>query len=179
MSRIVLGITGSIAAFRAAEIASALTKQGHAVQAVFSQQATRFISPLSLASLTRNPAYTDEAEWELRPIPLHIEIADWADLIVVAPATAHLIAQYAHGFASDLLTSILLATQAPTLLAPAMNGKMWLHPATQQNVELLRTRGVRFIGPDEGLLACGYEGIGRLWPVEGILRSIEDILASG
>ncbi len=175
-ARILLGITASIAAFRAAEIASALTKQGHVVDAVLTASATRFIPSLTLSALTRRPCYTDEEEWQPRSIPLHIELADAADLVLIAPATANCIAQCAHGYAPDLLSSILLATAAPILMAPAMNGKMWLHPATQDNVALLRKRGVLFIGPDEGLLACGYEGIGRLWPVEGILKETERIL---
>ena len=175
---ILLGITGSIAAFRSAEIASALTKQGHTVHAVLTTSATQFISPLTLSTLTRRACYTDEEEWQPRSIPLHIELADAVNLILIAPATANLIAQYAHGYAPDLLTSILLATSAPVLIAPAMNGKMWLHPATQHNVNLLRQRGIHFIGPDQGLLACGYEGIGRLWPVEGILQETERILKS-
>jgi phosphopantothenoylcysteine synthetase/decarboxylase len=174
--RILLGITGSIAAFRAAEIASALTKQGYLIDAVFTSKTTRFITPITLASVTRRHAYTDADEWQPRPIPLHIELADAARLILIAPATANLIAQYAHGYAPDLLTSILLATRAPVLIAPAMNGKMWLHPATQDNVATLRSRGVHFIGPDEGLLACGYEGIGRLWSVEGILQETRRLL---
>ena len=104
--------------------------------------------------------------------PGHIELADSADLLLIAPATAHVIAELAHGLAGHALAAIALATPAPLLLAPAMNGKMWLHPATQQNVKTLRGRGVRFIGPEEGLLACGYEGIGRLWPVEEIARLV-------
>jgi len=96
-------------------------------------------------------------------------LADRADLLLVAPATADIIAKFALGLADDALTAIALATRAPMLIAPAMNGKMWLHPATQSNVAVLRSRGVDFIGPEEGMLACGYEGIGRLWPVEQIV----------
>jgi phosphopantothenoylcysteine synthetase/decarboxylase len=104
--------------------------------------------------------------------PTHIELADAADLVLVAPATAHLIAQYAHGLAPDALTAILLATRAPVWIAPAMNGHMWEHPATRANVALLESRGVVFIGPDRGMLACGYEGLGRLWPVADIARRV-------
>jgi phosphopantothenoylcysteine synthetase/decarboxylase len=96
-------------------------------------------------------------------------LADRADLLLIAPASADILAKLAHGFADEALTAIALATKAPLLVAPAMNGKMWLHPATQNNVTLLRDRGVEFIGPEEGMLACGYEGIGRLWPVDEIL----------
>ena len=101
--------------------------------------------------------------------PGHIELADNADLVLIAPATADILAKLAHGFADDALTSIVLATEAPLLLAPAMNGKMWIHPATVANVEILRQRGANSIGPEKGMLACGYEGIGRLWPVDVIV----------
>ena len=100
--------------------------------------------------------------------PGHIELADNADLVLIAPATADILAKLAHGFADEAL-SIVLATEAPLLLAPAMNGKMWMHPATVANVEVLRQRGANFIGPEKGMLACGYEGIGRLWPVDEIV----------
>jgi phosphopantothenoylcysteine synthetase/decarboxylase len=131
--------------------------------------AMEFITPLTLQTLSRNPVTTnifDEKEtWN----PGHIELADKADLLLIAPATADIIAKLAHGFADDSLTAIALATKAPLLIAPAMNGKMWLHPATVANVEVLRQRGADFIGPEEGMLACGYEGIGRLWPVDEIV----------
>src|SRR5690606_15323626 len=108
--------------------------------------------------------------------PGHIELADEADLLLVAPATANILAKFATGLADTPLAEIALATLAPVLIAPAMNGKMWAHPATQRSVELLRERGVEFIGPEEGMLACGYEGIGRLWEVEGIVERAEAIL---
>jgi phosphopantothenoylcysteine decarboxylase len=170
--RIVLGITGSIAAYRAAELASTLTKEGVEVDVVLTDEALRFITALTFSALTRREVYTRENDGMRDGQPAHISLADRADLVVVAPATAHLIAQLAHGLAPDLLTSILLATPAPVLIAPAMNGKMWHHPATQDNVNLLSKRGVRFIGPEAGLLACGYEGLGRLWPVPEITREI-------
>ena len=100
-------------------------------------------------------------------------MADAADLLLVAPATAHLIAQFAQGLAPDALTAMYLATRARVLIAPAMNGKMWQHPATLENVATLKARGIQFIGPDEGMLACGYEGVGRLWPVEGIVEAVD------
>jgi phosphopantothenoylcysteine decarboxylase len=170
--RIVLGVTGSIAAYRAADLASLLTKDGHEVDVVLTEEAQRFITALTFEALTRRGVYTRENDGMRDGQPAHISLADRADLVVVAPATAHLIAQLAHGLAPDLLTSLLLATPAPVLLAPAMNGKMWNHPATQDNVILLRKRGVEFIGPEAGMLACGYEGIGRLWPVAEIAREI-------
>lgn len=174
---IVLGITGSIAAYRAADLTSALTKRGAAVFPVMTVEATRLIAPLTLRTLARNPVAWDlwkEGEgWQ----PGHIELADSADLFLVAPATAHTLACFAQGLAPDLLTSIYLATRAPVLLAPAMNGHMLAHPATQANIERLRERGHRFVDPEEGLLACGYEGPGRLAPLETILAAAEAVLA--
>src|SRR5947208_13018887 len=165
---VVLGVTGSIAASKSADLASLLVKQHHNVFIVMTADATEFIAPITLQALSKNPVMTsffDEKEnWR----PGHIELADNADLLLIAPATANVIAELAHGLAGHPLTAIALATRAPILLAPAMNGKMWEHPATQENVEKLRSRGVEFIGPEEGMLACGYEGVGRLWKVEDI-----------
>jgi phosphopantothenoylcysteine decarboxylase len=168
----VLGVTGSIAAFRAADLASQLTKAGVEVDVILTHEALKFITPLTFASLTRRPVATPDSDDVKDGQPRHIALADQADLVLVAPATAHLIAQYAHGLAPDLLTCALLATPAPVIIAPAMNGKMWKHPATQSNVALLQKRGVAFIGPDKGLLACGYEGIGRLWSVDKIYDQV-------
>jgi phosphopantothenoylcysteine decarboxylase len=169
---IILGVTGSIAAHKAADLASLLTKQKCSVQVVMTADAQRFITPLPFKVLTRNPVVTslfDEgADWK----PTHVELADTAGLLLVAPATANVIAKLAQGLADDALSCLALALnpQAKILIAPAMNGKMWLHPATQLNVETLKARGVEFIGPDKGMLSCGYEGIGRMWPVEAIAR---------
>ncbi len=174
---IVLGITGSIAAYKSAELASLLVKQGHQVFVVMTQDAIEFISPLTLRTLSKNPVTTsffDEKEsWQ----PGHIELADRANLLLIAPATAHIMAELAHGLANHPLAAIALATRASILLAPAMNGKMWSHPATIENVEKLKSRGVEFIGPEEGMLACGYEGLGRLWKVEDIAFRAEFLLA--
>ena len=139
---------------------------------ILTDEALRFITPLTFHALTKREVYTRDNDGMRDGQPAHISIADCADLIVIAPATAHLIAQYAHGLAPDLLTSVLLATPAPVLIAPAMNGKMWHHAATQANKILLEKRGVVFIGPEAGMLACGYEGLGRLWPVPEIAREI-------
>jgi phosphopantothenoylcysteine synthetase/decarboxylase len=174
---IVLGITGSIAAYKSAELASLLVKQGHQVFVVMTQDAIEFISPLTLRTLSKNPVTTsffDEKEsWR----PGHIELADRANLLLIAPATAHIMAELAHGLANHPLAAIALATRASILLAPAMNGKMWSHPATMENVEKLKSRGVEFIGPEEGMLACGYEGLGRLWKVDDIAFRAEFLLA--
>jgi len=169
---IVLGITASIAAYKAADLTSKLTKQNCSVHVVMTSGATQFVSPLTLQTLSRYPVTTNLFDEKMSWHPGHIELADNADLLLVAPATADIIAKLAHGFADDALTAIALATKAPLVLAPAMNGKMWLHPATRANVEVLRQRGASFIGPEEGMLACGYDGIGRLWPVDDIVTRV-------
>src|ERR1700693_838540 len=174
---IVLGVTGSIAAYKSAELASLLVKQGHQVFAVMTHDATEFITPLTLETLSKNPVMTsffDEKEnWR----PGHIELADRANLLLIAPATAHVIAEVAHGLAGHPLPAIALATRAPILIAPAMNGKMWQHQATQENIEKLKARGVEFIGPEEGMLACGYEGLCRLWKGNDIAFRAEFLLS--
>ena len=168
MKTILVGVTGSIAAYKAADLVSQLTKKGYEVHVTMTDAARAFITPLTLQTLSRHNVVTDPfaltGTWE----PGHIALADKADLLLVAPASANTIAALAHGFANNYLTEIALATRDPILIAPAMNGKMWLHPATQQNVLTLRKRGAEFIGPEEGMLSCGYEGIGRMWPVEQI-----------
>jgi phosphopantothenoylcysteine synthetase/decarboxylase len=174
---IVLVVTGSIAAYKSAELASLLVKQGHDVFAVMTRDAAEFITPLTLQTLSKNPVTTsffDEKEnWR----PGHIDLADRANLLLIAPATANIIAELAHGLAGHPLAAIALATRAQILIAPAMNGKMWEHPATQENVATLKSRGVEFIGPEEGMLACGYEGVGRLWKVDDIAFRSEFLLA--
>jgi phosphopantothenoylcysteine synthetase/decarboxylase len=176
---VLLGITGSIAAYKAADAASLLVKRGCAVTAVMTRDAQEFIAPLTLQTLTRSPVVTslyDEKEsWR----PGHIQLADAAQLLLIAPATANILAKMAAGIADDALSAIALATRAPILLAPAMNGKMWDHPATQRNVRTLQAWGHQFVGPSEGMLACGYEGIGRLAPVEEIVDRAMAILAGG
>ena len=174
---VVLGVTGSIAAYKSAELASLLVKQGHDVFVVMTRDAAEFITPLTLQTLSKNPVTTsffDEKEsWR----PGHIDLADRANLFLIAPATAHVIAELAHGLAGHPLAAIALATRAQILIAPAMNGKMWEHPATQKNIATLKERGAEFIGPEEGMLACGYEGIGRLWKVDEIAFRTEFLLA--
>ena len=174
---IVIGVTGSIAAYKAADLVSQLAKSGYEIHVVMTDDAQEFITPLTLQTLSRQPVTTNLYDEKQNWHPGHIELADNADLLVVAPATANTIAKFAQGIADDTLGAIHLATLAPVLIAPAMNGKMWEHPATKANVDILKDRGVHFIGPEEGLLACGYEGIGRLWPVEGIEKKIEAVLA--
>ena len=175
---ILLGVTGSIAAFKAADIASQLVKLGHQVNVIMTQEAQQFITPLTLQTLSRQPVITHLSDEEDSWQPGHIQLADSANLLLIAPATANVIAKLAHGLADDALSSIALAVRAPVLIAPAMNGNMWQHPATKNNVETLTDRGVHFIGPDEeGMLACGYEGAGRLMPVEDIVSKVKELVA--
>lgn len=172
--KIVLGITGSIAAYKAADLASQLVKAGHEVHAVMSRSACEFITPLTLQTLTRHPVLVSLEDEKDSWKPGHIELADSADLLLVAPASANCLAHFAHGLAPDPLGSIYLALPRSTrvLIAPAMNGKMWLHPATQRNIALLKQDGCRFIGPAEGDLACGYQGLGRLAEISEILAAV-------
>lgn len=172
--KIVLGITGSIAAYKAADLASQLVKAGHEVHAVMSRSACEFITPLTLQTLTRHPVLVSLEDEKDSWKPGHIELADSADLLLIAPASANCIGLLANGLAPDPLTSIYLALPRETrvLIAPAMNGKMWLHPATQRNVVQLKEDGCEFIGPAEGDLACGYQGIGRLAEISDILLAV-------
>ncbi len=173
---IVLGVTGSIAAYKAAEVCGALVKLGAEVHVVLTEAGARFITPLSMRTLSRNPVATglwEDAGWK----PEHVNLADQADLLLVAPATANTIAEFAAGLAPDMLTSLYLATKAPTLIVPAMNTKMLEHPATRANIALLQSRGAKFVESASGMLACGYEGKGHFPPVEEIVRAVEALLA--
>jgi phosphopantothenoylcysteine synthetase/decarboxylase len=176
---IVLGVTGSIAAHKAVDIASLLTKAGHSVHVVMTADALKFITPLPFKTLSRHPVVTDLYDEEEGWKPTHITLADSADLLLIAPATANVIAKLAHGIADDALTCIALALNpnAKLLIAPAMNGKMWQHAATQQNVATLKSRGAQFVGPDAGMLSCGYEGVGRLEVVEQVAKRASELLA--
>lgn len=174
--RIVLGVTGSIAAYKAADLCSQLVQSGASVRVVMTEAATKIVAPITLQTLSRNPVSVniwDEGKgWQ----PGHIDLADSADLLVVAPATAHTIACFAHGLAPNLLCNIYLATQAPVLIAPAMNGKMLAHDATRRNLEILEGRGHHILETVEGMLACGYEGKGKLAPVDMIFKRILELL---
>lgn len=174
--RILLAISGGIAAYKAPELVRALRRAGHTVRCALTPEAERFVSPLSLQAVSgetvRRDLFDPGEEGEID----HIGLADWADLVIVAPATAHLIARMAHGLADDLVTAVLLATRAPILVAPAMNVNMWRHPATEENVATLRARGLHFVGPDAGELACGWEGVGRMSDPEVIAASVEGVL---
>jgi phosphopantothenoylcysteine synthetase/decarboxylase len=174
---VVLGVCGSIAAYRSADIASQLVKMGASVHVVMSPGATRFITPLTLQTLSRNPVVTSDSSGESNWVPLHIALADSADLLLIAPASANVIAELANGLASHPLTEIALAARCPVLIAPAMNGKMWNHPATVANRNTLSDRGAHFVGPSSGSLACGYEGEGRLSEVTEILWAAQQCFA--
>ncbi|MGZ0041919.1 bifunctional phosphopantothenoylcysteine decarboxylase/phosphopantothenate--cysteine ligase CoaBC [Paenibacillus ottowii] len=170
---IILGITGGIAAYKGAALCSKLTQKGADVHVIMTASAKEFITELTLQSLSRNPVYSDTFDEREPSIVSHIHLADAADLVLVAPATANIIGKMAHGLADDMLSTTLLATTAPIMVAPAMNVHMYTHPAVMQNMETLVSRGVKMIEPGEGLLACGYVGKGRLEEPETIVETIE------
>lgn len=170
---IILGVSGGIAAYKAASICSALTQKGARVHVIMTASATKFIAPLTFQTLSRQPVVIDTFDEKDASVVSHIHLADLADLVVIAPATANFLAKMANGLADDMLSTTLLATQAPILVAPAMNVHMYDHPSVVENIETLRRRGVKFIEPDEGQLACGYVGKGRLAEPEEIVAEIE------
>ena len=173
---ILLGVTGGIAAYKAADLASRLVRAGGHVDVILTENAQRFVTPLTFESLTHRTVYT--SLWQSHEKhPGHVALAERTDLAVIAPATADCLAKMAHGLADDLLSTVLLALQAPVLVAPAMNRNMWAHPATQANVDVLGQRGVRFVGPEEGRLASGATGPGRMSEPETIAAAAAAILA--
>jgi len=174
---VVLGVGGGIAAYKAAFLASLLTRRGAIVKTVMTAAATEFITPLTLQSLTRQPVYTDVFDERNADRIAHIDLADSADLVLVAPATADLIARAAAGMADDMLTATLLATRAPVLLAPAMNVHMWDHPLVRRNLATLQGIGMAVAQPGAGPLACGYTGTGRLMEPDEIVEFVEYVLA--
>ena len=178
MKTIIVGVTGSIAAHKAVDITSVLAKAGYEVHVVLTRDAQQFITPLPFKTLSQHPVVTDLYDEEEGWKPTHITLADAAHLLLIAPATANVIAKLAHGIADDALTCIALALNpdAKLVIAPAMNGKMWQHPATEENVATLKGRGAIFLGPDKGMLSCGYEGIGRLLPGEQIAEQTLKLL---
>lgn len=179
MKTIILGITGSIAAYKAASIASQLVKNGHQLYCVMTRSATEFITPLTLQVISQNSVLVTLEDEKQAWKPGHIDLADRADLMLVAPASANTIGNFANGLSPDPLSSIYLATEAPVLIAPAMNGKMWLHQATQRNVARLEQDGCHFIGPEkDGMLACGYSGPGRLAEETQVIEAAEALLVS-
>ncbi|MCR8633623.1 bifunctional phosphopantothenoylcysteine decarboxylase/phosphopantothenate--cysteine ligase CoaBC [Paenibacillus radicis (ex Xue et al. 2023)] len=169
---IVLGVSGGIAAYKAAAICSKLAQAGADVRVIMTESATRFIAPLTFQTLSRHDVIVDTFDEKDASVVSHIDLADRADLVVVAPATANIIGKMAHGLADDMLSTTLLATTAPVLVAPAMNVHMYAHPAVQANMETLARRGVLFVEPGTGQLACGYVGKGRLEEPEQIVEAI-------
>jgi len=172
---VVLGVTGSIGAYKAGDVVRQLKDAGYAVTCVLTHRAANFISSTTLQALSERKAYTELFDTE-SPHIVHTTLADHARVVLVAPATANIIGKFANGLADDLLSCILLATRAKILFAPAMNVHMWQHPSVQRNVQTLKRLGVRFIGPDVGKLACGYEAIGHLAETEEIIRAVRQLL---
>ena len=170
--RILLGITGGIAAYKSAELTRRLRDQGATVRVVMTPAATEFITPLTLQALSGNPVHTELLDHGAEAAMGHIELARWADMIVIAPATVNFIARLSNGLADDLLSTLCLATTAPLLVAPAMNQQMWQNPATQENIARLQDRGVSLLGPASGAQACGETGPGRLLEPDEIVPAI-------
>src|SRR5213082_2818368 len=179
--RITLGVTGGVAAYKAAELVRRLQQEGHSVQVVMTRAAREFVTPLTFAALSGQKVITDlfrdssGSEANLESAIEHIAVAQRTDLLLVAPATADIMAKFARGVADDFLTTLYLACTAPVVVAPAMNVNMWNHTATQENVATLRARGVKIVQPDEGYLACGMTGPGRLAGLENILGVVHEV----
>jgi phosphopantothenoylcysteine decarboxylase/phosphopantothenate--cysteine ligase len=176
MALIALGVTGGIGAYKAIEVCRGLQKRGHDVQAVMTRAARRFVAPLTFEAITRHPVITTQWKAGMNADIEHIQIADHADLLLVAPCTANVLGKFANGIADDFLTSLYLATRAPVLVAPAMNSNMLGHAAVQANLQVLQRRGVLFVEPGEGYLACGWIGKGRLAEPEEIVEAAIRVL---
>ncbi len=174
---ILLGVTGSIAGYKACDIINVLRKKGYSVRCAMSRNAKRFITPLTLETLTEKEVARGMFRLPRISDPTHISLADEADLILVAPATADIIAKIASGICDDILTCTICAADCPVLFAPAMNDKMFTNPIIQDRINYLQEKGYRFVGPIEGHLACGREGIGHLASLEEIVEQVESILA--
>jgi phosphopantothenoylcysteine decarboxylase/phosphopantothenate--cysteine ligase len=176
--RVALGVTGSIACYKAADAASKLTQAGALVDVILTESAQKFVSALTFRSLTGHPVFTDMYDPQSELAEEHVALARSADVLLIAPASATTIARLAHGMADDMVALTALATTAPVLVAPAMDGHMWAHPATQANVALLRERGVTFVGPAEGRLASGHKGLGRLVDTDALLGAVRQALGA-
>src|SRR6202795_4941383 len=174
--RVALGVCGGVAAYKAAELVRRLQQERLDVQVVMTRSAQEFVQPLTFAALTGQKVITDlfggEAPANVESAIEHIAVAQRIDALIVAPATANVLAKLARGIADDFLTTLYLATTAPVIVAPAMNVNMWEHAATQENVEMLRARGVQVVSPEEGYLACGMTGAGRLASIEAIADAV-------
>lgn len=170
---VILGVTGSIAAYRACDIVNSLKKAGLNVTVVMTKEAKEFISPLTFQTLSHNKVYSDMFETHSEWNPIHTSLADKADLIIIAPACANVIGKLANGICDDLLTCVVTASAAKVLIAPAMNEKMYASPAIQENINKLKNRGVRMVGPVKGPLACGHEGIGHIAGLDTIVSEVK------
>ncbi|MGG0411459.1 bifunctional phosphopantothenoylcysteine decarboxylase/phosphopantothenate--cysteine ligase CoaBC [Peribacillus simplex] len=170
--KVLLCVTGGIAVYKAAALTSKLTQEGAHVKVIMSESARKFVTPLTFQALSRNDVYTDTFDEKDSSVIAHIDLADWADITLLAPATANIIGKVANGIADDMISTTLLATEAPVWVAPAMNVHMYAHPAVQKNMETLRSFGYQFIEPGEGYLACGYVGKGRLEEPETIVEHL-------
>lgn len=177
--KVLVGVTGSIAAYKACELVSRLVQAGAEVNVMMTEAATKLVGPATLRELSRHPVCTDlfTADLHVRPVA-HVGLAEWADLVIVAPVTANVLGKVASGIADDFLTTTLMATAAPVVFAPAMNFRMWQNPVVQQNVARLKALGCRFVHPEAGWLACGERGEGRLAPVERILAEAAQVFAA-
>src|SRR4029434_6151420 len=177
MPLVALGVTGGIGAYKAVECCAGLQKTGHDVAVVMTRAATKFVGPVTFEGISRRPVITSQWKAGMNADIEHIAIADQIALLVVAPCTANVIGKFANGIADDFLSTLYLATRAPVLLAPSMNTNMLAHPAVQRNLETLVARGVRFVEPGEGYLACGWVGKGRLAEPVEIVAAAERVLA--
>lgn len=174
--RVILGVTGSIAAYKACEITGLLRKAGLEVQVLLTEEAKEFVTPLTLQTLSGNRVITDmfdsPEEWD----PVHTSLADSASIVLIAPATANIIGKLACGICDDILSCVVMATRAPVLIAPAMNDKMYTHGIVQENIAKLKRTGYKFVGPVKGRLACGYEGMGCLADAQAIASEVKRLL---
>ena len=173
---ILLGVTGSIAAYKSAELVRLMKKNGWLVSVIMTEAATRFVGELTFQTLSQNPVLVDEFERRETWDPAHVSLPDAADVFVIAPCTANVIAKLAHGLADDALSSAALACRAPLIIAPAMNENMWLNAATQANLRIVKARGAIIVNPERGSLACGWVGEGRLAPFDEIMKAVENAL---
>jgi len=176
MSQVLLGISAGIAAYKSADLASRLTQRGDEVRTILTPHALKFITPLTFQAVTQQAVYTDTFEDDPSYRPDHISLPEWADVVVVAPATADLIGRVANGLGDNLLAVTLLACKQPVLIAPAMNDRMWDNPIVQRNVSTLREVGYHIVEPESGHLACGSVGPGRLAEPRSIIKAIDEIL---
>ena len=177
--RVLLGVTGGIAAYKSAELTRRLQDQGADVRIVMTRSATEFITPLTMQALSRHPVHLDLLNPDTESVMGHIELARWADLILIAPASANFLARFASGHGDDLLTTVCLAAECPVAIAPAMNQAMWSKPATQDNQSILVHRGVHLLGPDSGLQACGEIGAGRLLDIDPLIERVSALFDTG